>query len=71
MTAGLVLWLGLLKTVVVLLFASLVALILFFSLLGLKKVNWKWMIPFGPFLALGTFVIWFFPGLLDQLNKYF
>jgi len=37
-------------------------------LLALKKVNRKSTMPFGPFLALGAYVMWFWPRMVGYLR---
>ncbi len=32
-----------------------------------KKYNLKSEIPFGPFLALAMFLVWYFPGFFKEL----
>lgn len=68
MMLALSVWLGVSKSAYVLALAfgtgALVALVL----LALKKVNRKSTIPFGPFLALGAWIIWFWPKMVDYLR---
>jgi prepilin signal peptidase PulO-like enzyme (type II secretory pathway) len=72
MLAGLTVWMGLLKALWVLVFACVTASLFFFILLMSNRVRWKWMIPFGPFLAIGALIFWFFPNLGDDfLRKVF
>ncbi len=68
MMLALSVWLGVSKSVYVLLLAfgtgGFVALVL----LAFKKVNRKSTMPFGPFLALGAYVTWFLPSMVDYLR---
>jgi len=69
MVVGLAIWMGFLKAAGVLIFACFLALLFFFILFSSKKIQWKWMIPFGPFLAIGALVFWFFPSLADSFLR--
>jgi leader peptidase (prepilin peptidase) / N-methyltransferase len=64
MMLALSIWFGIAKSAYVLVLAfgtgALVALVL----LVLKKVNRRSTMPFGPFLALGACVMWFWPKWL-------
>lgn len=66
MISALAIWVGLLKIVCILVIAfgigSLTALVLLVS----KKTTRKSMMPFGPFLAFGAFVVWFWPELATR-----
>ncbi len=68
MMLALSVWLGVAKSTYVLVLAfgtgALVALVL----LTLKKVNRRSTMPFGPFLALGAWVMWFWPKWFDYLR---
>ncbi len=66
--AGLALWLGLPKTFVVLSLAVGLCLLVVIPFLLMKKVTRKSMIPFGPFLAIGSLLIWFWPNLLVKVG---
>jgi leader peptidase (prepilin peptidase)/N-methyltransferase len=66
LAAALTIWFGLTKIVYVLLIAFGVGSIVYGTLFLLNKVKRKSMVPFGPFLAMGAFIIWFFPGILVQ-----
>lgn len=68
MIAGLAVWVGVMKTLLVLVFACLTASVVFFALLITGKVSWKWMIPFGPFLALGALGVWFWPQSIQRVR---
>jgi leader peptidase (prepilin peptidase)/N-methyltransferase len=68
MISGLAIWLGILKTVYVIIFACFTASIIFFILFIMRKVVWKWLMPFGPFLAFGAFVLWFWPQITKSLG---
>lgn len=68
MMLALSVWLDVAKSAYVLVLAfgtgALVALVL----LAFKKVNRKSTMPFGPFLALGACIMWFWPKWFDYLR---
>lgn len=66
--AGLAIWLSLSKTFVILLLAFGLGTLMVVPLLWLKKMSKKSTIPFGPFLAFGSLLIWFWPGLMKGLG---
>lgn len=66
--AGLAVWLGFSKFFIGLLFAFWLGSFLLLPFLFLKKVTNKTMIPFGPFLAISSSLLWFWPGLIDGLG---
>ena len=64
MAAGIALWMGLLNAINVLIFACVVASFFFFiRAVKRKRFQWKETIPFGPYLAIGALIFWFFPSL--------
>ncbi len=68
MMLALSVWMGIAKSAYVLVFAfgsgALVALVL----LAAKKLSLKSTMPFGPFLALGACIMWFWPKIVDRLG---
>ncbi len=71
MVAGLALWMGLLNATYVLIFACVTASFFFFlKAIKRKRVQWKELIPFGPYLAIGALLFWFFPGLEGDFLKW-
>ena len=68
MGAGLAIWMGLTKTFVVLLLAFSLGSLMILPLLWLKMITRKSTIPFGPFLAVGSLLLWFWPGFVNQLG---
>jgi leader peptidase (prepilin peptidase) / N-methyltransferase len=68
MVAGLAIWLGVFKTFCVLIFACFVASMAYWFLMRIKKINDGWKIPFGPYLALGAFLVWFWPESIDRIG---
>jgi leader peptidase (prepilin peptidase) / N-methyltransferase len=68
LAAALIIWFGFTKVVYVLLIAFGVGALVYGILFLLNKVTRKSMVPFGPFLALGAFIIWFFPGILIRMG---
>ena len=71
MVAGLGVWLGFLKTTYVLTLASFAALFVMLILYFMGRVDWRWKIPFGPFLAASALGVWFAPALPEQLRTIF
>lgn len=68
MVAGLGMWLGVFKATCVLTLASFGALLVMLGLYFMGRVDWRWKIPFGPFLAAGALGIWFMPSLIEQFR---
>jgi leader peptidase (prepilin peptidase)/N-methyltransferase len=68
MILALSIWLGAVKSIYVLMLAFGVGALVALGLLAVGKIDRKSTMPFGPFLALGSYGIWFFPGLLDHLR---
>jgi len=66
--AGLAIWLSLSQTLVVLLLAFSLGTLVAAPLLWSKKITRKSKIPFGPFLAFGSLLIWFYPSLVNKLG---
>ncbi len=66
MGAGLAVWLGLSKTIFALFLAFGAGFLVAIPLLWRKKITRKSMIPFGPFLAFGSLVVWFWPDVVTQ-----
>ena len=71
MVAGLALWMGLFNAIYVLIFACVTAAFFFFlKAVKRKRVQWKELIPFGPYLAIGALIFWFFPDLEGDFSKW-
>jgi len=68
MVAGLAIWLGVLKTFCVLIFACFAASIAYWILMRTKIIKHGWKIPFGPYLAMGTVWVWFWPESIDCIG---
>jgi leader peptidase (prepilin peptidase)/N-methyltransferase len=68
MGAALAIWLGLSKTLWALAISFGFGLLLMLPLLVMKKVTKKTMIPFGPFLASGSLLVWFQPELIKRIG---
>jgi prepilin signal peptidase PulO-like enzyme (type II secretory pathway) len=68
MLAGLAVWVGVFKTLYVLLFAFGVGSLVVLPFLMVKKVSLKSMIPFGPFIGLGAINVWFFPEYMVSIG---
>jgi leader peptidase (prepilin peptidase)/N-methyltransferase len=68
MVLALSIWLGVVKSAYVLVLAFGIGALVALVLLLAKKVNRKSTMPFGPFLALGAFGMWFCPNLFDYLR---
>jgi leader peptidase (prepilin peptidase) / N-methyltransferase len=68
MMLALSVWLGVAKSAYVLVLAFGTGAFVALILLAFKKVNGKSTMPFGPFLALGAYVIWFWPKTVDYLR---
>jgi leader peptidase (prepilin peptidase)/N-methyltransferase len=68
MMLALSVWLGIVKSAYVLLMAFGTGAFVALVLLTFKKVNRKSTMPFGPFLALGAYVMWFWPRTVDYLR---
>jgi leader peptidase (prepilin peptidase)/N-methyltransferase len=68
MMLALSVWLGIAKSAYVLLMAFGTGAFVALVLLTFKKVNRKSTMPFGPFLALGAYVMWFWPRTVDYLR---
>lgn len=71
MVAGLGMWLGFLKTTYVLTLASFTALFVILILRFMGRVDWRWKIPFGSFLAASALGVWFAPELPEQFGTFF
>jgi prepilin signal peptidase PulO-like enzyme (type II secretory pathway) len=69
MVAGLAAWLGLLKTVLVLILASCSGAIIFLILIYKGKINRRSLIPFGPFLSFSALVVWLYPRFLQNCMR--
>jgi len=57
-------WLGIIKSAYVLVLAFGIGALVALILLAVKKINRKSTMPFGPFLAFGACVMWFWPKWL-------
>lgn len=68
MGAGLAPWLGFSKCIVALLLAFGCGALFTIPLLLAKKIKKKTMIPFGPFLAAGSLVLWFWPDFIKRMG---
>ena len=68
MMLALSVWMGVVKSAYVLLLAFGTGAFAALVLLALKKVNRKSTMPFGPFLALGAYVMWFWPRMVGYLR---
>jgi leader peptidase (prepilin peptidase)/N-methyltransferase len=68
MVMALTIWLGFLKSVYVLILAFGIGSLFVLPLLIAKKMNRKSMLPFGPFLAAASFILWFWPESIDRLR---
>jgi prepilin signal peptidase PulO-like enzyme (type II secretory pathway) len=68
MILALSIWLGVMKVAYVLVLAFGIGALVALSLLAAKKVSRKSTMPFGPFLALGAYGVWFWPNLFDYLR---
>lgn len=61
------LWLGWLALVSVLLLATLSALAAVLAAAGLgRKIGGSWALPFGPFIALGFWIVWLYGPFMLQ-----
>ena len=65
--SGLGVWMGFSKTVFIIFLSFGLGALLALFLIAKRKMNRKSMMPFGPFLALGALVVWFFPDLCGKL----
>jgi len=61
MVAGLSIWLGFNKSILVLFLSFVAGSFVILPLLILKKISLKTPIRFGPFLGLGSMGVWFWP----------
>jgi len=68
MTASFAPWVGVSKTLYILLFAFGIGSFFAIILLMMGRITRKSMIPFGPFLALGALVVWFWPKFIHDLR---
>lgn len=68
MVLALSIWLGVLKSIYVLILAFGIGAVVALGLLATHKINRKSTMPFGPFLALASYGIWFFPELFEHLR---
>ena len=66
--AGLVIWLGFLKTFIGLLLAFWLGAFSILPFFYFRKITKKSMIPFGPFLAVSSLLLWFWAGLIGKLG---
>ncbi len=64
MIAALAAWMGVLKTSLVVLLAFGLGALVAVRLVFAGQAKRKTPIPFGPFLALASAAVWFFPGIL-------
>jgi leader peptidase (prepilin peptidase) / N-methyltransferase len=68
MAAGLGAWLGLGHVLVMILLAFCLGALVSLPMLLTGRLKRKSLIPFGPYLALSSFSIWFFAG---SFNSFF
>ncbi len=68
MGAGLTIWLGLSKSLMALLLAFGLGSFMVLPLFLLKRITKKSMIPFGPFLAGSSILLWFWPEMFNQIG---
>jgi leader peptidase (prepilin peptidase)/N-methyltransferase len=68
MVLALTIWMGLFKSIYVLILAFGAGSLLALPLLLAKKITRKSTMPFGPFLAFGALVVWFWPEFIDRLR---
>ncbi len=68
MVLALSIWLGVMKVIYVLILAFGSGAVVALGLLVAHKINRKSTMPFGPFLALASYGIWFFPELFEHIR---
>ena len=68
MMLALSIWFGVVKSMYILFLAFGFGALFAVVLLAAKKIDLKSTMPFGPFLALGAYGMWFFPSLFEHLR---
>ncbi len=69
MIAGIASWLGLFKVFFALLMAFGFGAIFALPWLYSGKITRNSLIPFGPFLSLGSLIVWFFPEQINVITR--
>jgi leader peptidase (prepilin peptidase)/N-methyltransferase len=71
MAAGLGAWLGSERVLIMILIAFGLGALVSLPMILTGQLKRKSLIPFGPYLAFSSFVIWFFPHWVDSLEGWF